>query len=84
MLGPDIVDGRPWTGEPLVLLPTLRQWKVWSEQMRKYPSPVGDTNQDWNAAVLPDVYCFTAGSVVSGIVVDASDTSFPVLWTLNE
>ena len=35
MFGPEVVEGRPWIGAPLVLLPTLRQWKVWSEQMRK-------------------------------------------------
>ena len=35
MFAPTVVDGRPWTSAPLVLLPTLRQWKVWSEQMRK-------------------------------------------------
>ena len=35
MFDPMVVDGRPWTGAPLVLLPTLRQWNVWSEQTVK-------------------------------------------------
>jgi hypothetical protein len=35
MFAPDISEGRPRTGAPLVLLPTLRQCQVWSEQIRK-------------------------------------------------
>ena len=45
---------------------------------------MGEANQPWNAAVLPAVICFTAGRVVSDSVDDDSDTSFPVLCTLNE
>jgi len=32
---PELTDGRPWTSAPLVLLPTLRHWKVSDPQMRK-------------------------------------------------
>ena len=45
---------------------------------------MGEAYHDWNAAVLPEVICFIAGKVLSNVVDDDSDTSFPVLCTFSE